>query len=282
MSLPKPNREGYGASDSNKLEYLKLTEGQHVIRMLSPISEVTMKYTHWIAGTSIECLGAEECPICISNQKILNDVDGDWKSAKEITGFNPYQTRYYVNVLDKTPVKVHPQSEKGFENKKGADGQFPALCGDTGLPLADVPVKLSGKVKVFSGGVTIFNTLDGVDAVTNTDSQGNPLEGHGIQNYDVTLMVDGTGRDRKISAIPQATWNDPVDFESLELHDLDRALIKLTKEEIPRLISGVSLRDIFAARRQDDSVSTDVSAEAEAVANVASDVQNSVDELLNG
>ena len=82
MSLPKSNREGYSTSrtDVKRLSFLKLSEGQHFIRMLTPISEVEIKYSHWVRNSSIKCLGAEACPICVSNRQILDDNENDWSA----------------------------------------------------------------------------------------------------------------------------------------------------------------------------------------------------------
>lgn len=250
MALPKPERKFSSSRDDNKkLNFIKLTEGRHLIRLLQPLSQVKLTYTHWVRGTSVECPGTDVCPICRYNQEILLSVDGDWDKAKEVKQFNPYQVRYYANVLDRTPVKVSPKSETGFENKRRPDNTWPLVCEETGEFLEGVEERPSNTVKILAGGVTLFNALESIDNAT-LDENENKI---GIENYDIVLMISGTGRDRKTSPVPQERRNDVIDVDEHELYDLDRALIVFTPEEITDFLNGTSLSDIFKARRLSES-----------------------------
>ena len=249
MGLPKPDRIGTKSSNQKKLNFIKLSEGRHTIRMLQPLDEVKLSYTHWVRGTSLECPG-ESCPICKNNQEILMSVNNEWEDAKKVKGFNPWQVRYYANVLDRTLVKVSPQSEIGFENKRRPDGSWPIVCEDTGELLEGIPEQPSNTVKILSGGKTLFGDLENIDLATLGQDE-SPL---GIENYDVVLMVSGEGRERKVSPVPQVSRNDVIDLEDLELYDLDRAIITFTADEITDFLNGTSLSDIFAARRVSDNV----------------------------
>jgi hypothetical protein len=176
-------------------------------------------------------------------------VDNDWNAAKKIKGFNPWQTRYYANVLDRTPVKV---SSSGEEVKQRPDGTYPQASSNGEL-ITDVEETVSNTVKILSGGKTLFGDLEMHDSAI-LDQAENPI---GIHNYDVVLMVKGEGRERQVTPVPQVGRDDEIDLEEYELYDLDRALISFTPEEITSFLSGVSLSDIFKARRATASLEVD-------------------------
>ena len=137
--IPRPDRTTRSTnSNFRRTKFFSLKpEGQHIIRMLQPLGEIKMVYTHWHNKVSFECLG-DECPVCLNNKEILARVSVErdpkeaWKQAKKEVGFNPWQIRYFANVLDRTPVKVHPEATKGTENRRNVAGEFPVLCAETG------------------------------------------------------------------------------------------------------------------------------------------------------
>lgn len=281
--LKRPDRKGGSGKRFKRFNFLRLTEGQHIIRLLQPIEEVPMFYSHWLRKSNIECLGVD-CPFCQNNQEILLGVDGDYERAKKVTGFNPWQVRYFANVLDRTLVKVHPESEEAVENKRNAINEWAVVCKDTQLPLAEVEAKPSNIVKVLSSGITLFDALEKIDLTTcskEVDEEGNPTP-LGIKNYDVVLVVSGTGRERKSPPVPQVTRNDVVEIDKADLFDLDRALIKLTVEEIIDFRRGVTLKDIFAARRDKEGDTTfDTSEEDKELEGVEKELVDSVKNLLD-
>lgn len=278
MGLPKPSRKNSNFQ-KNRIEFLKTTEGQHTLRFLSPLAGVTLFYTHWINGGSVECLG-DDCPVCQGNQVILVAA-GDWETAKKNKDFRPYQVRYYVNILDRTPVKVHPDSEKMVENKRDASAEWPSICSDTGLSLAEVEVKPSNRVKVLAGGVTLFEAVEAIDMsiVVEKDDEEVPL---GVENFDIVLMVSGSGREKKTTPIPQATRNDKVSVDEDKLHDLNKALLRFTAPELQDFIRGVSIRDIFAARSaREDNVESPVAKQAETEVNLLSSTEDELKESIS-
>ena len=221
--IPRPDRTTRSSNSTfRRTKFFKLTEGQHIIRMLQSLSEIKMVYLHWLNKVTIECLG-DDCPICLINKEILARVSKDrdpkeaWKQAKKEVGFNPWQIRYYANVLDRTLVKVHPDAVEGTENRHNSAGEFPVLCEETGLPLADVPVTSSNTVRVLSSGKTLFEDLEAINLATcgtELDEQGMPSP-LGIENYDVALIVSGEGRERNVSPVPQASRNDVIEITEL-------------------------------------------------------------------
>jgi len=293
MGLPKVDRTSTSYSNKQKLSFIKLTPGQHLIRLLQPIEEIKLAYTHWVKGTSLECPGENECPLCLNNKDILASVGGEYKKAKEVTGFNPWQVRYYANILDLTPVKVSPNSENGFENKRDQAGDWGAVCEDCGDSLASVQVRPSNTIKILAGGKKLFEALESIDLSITVPDETKPYtlpDGSiafeekkiGIENYDVALMTVGVGRERLVTPVPQAHRNQVYNLEEREdeLFDLDRALVVLTPPEIVDLLSGVTLRDIFAARLAEEDEITDTVIANEAI-EVSKTIEASVEASLD-
>lgn len=276
MGLPRPEESTEKNSKFKKAKWFKLTEGNHVVRVLSPLEDFDMAYTHWIRSSSVECPGVD-CPVCKNNQEILAQVGDDWKEAKKVAGFNSRQLRYAVNVLDRTQVKVSPNSQREFENKQDSAGQWPMVCGDTGEPLTGIEARPSNTIKVLSGGKLLFEDIEGISYATSleTGEDGMPIP-LGIENFDLTLLVKGSGRERRITAIPQTTRIDKIELKE-ELHDAKRAWLTFTPEEIHSYLRGVSLRDIFAGRRlQEDKPPVIQDTQATAVESLASDLSDDV------
>jgi hypothetical protein len=298
MGLPKSTRTGGEFTARNRLNFLKLTPGQHIIRFLHPIEDTTLKHTHWIKMTSIECPDPDTCPVCAINKEILLEVGGDFKEAKKVKGFNPWTKRYYANILDLTPVKISPDCEKEFENKRDSAGRWPIVCEDCGASLAGVEPQFSHKVKILAGGITLFNALDAInesvtvpdDTITEDqtlldDEIAVPMNGGvpvGLDKFDIVLMVQGTGRERQVTPVPQPHRIAVHDLEEmgLELYDLDRAIVKLDSEEVKELLRGVALKDIFAARNAEEgSEQVSQPSNEQLVENVA-EVENEVTDAL--
>jgi len=307
MGLPKSDRTGGEFTNRSRLNFLKLTPGQHIIRFLHPIEGTMLKHTHWIKGTSIECPDPDTCPVCLINKEILLEVGGDFKEAKKVKGFRPWTRRYYANVLDLTPVKVSPDCEKSFENKRDSAGRWPIVCEDCGASLAGVEPQLSNTIKILAGGVTIFNALDAInESVTVPDpdiaDEVSLLEGEeiedfgahlsggipvGLENFDIVLMVQGTGRERQVTPVPQPHRDTVYNLEEMELepYDLERAIVKLDSEEVKELLRGVALKDIFAARNAEEgSEQIDQTPNEQVVENVAEvedEVTNALKDLFD-
>jgi hypothetical protein len=100
------------------------------------------------------------------------------------------------------------------------------------------------KVKVLSRGVTLFDQFDAINNAVLDESG----ERVGLTGYDITLVISGVGKEKTITPITGQTTPAPVVDEAL-LYDLDNVTIKLTATELVDLMRGVSLKDIFSARR---------------------------------
>jgi hypothetical protein len=242
--------------DSNKTKFekpnfLPFDIGQHRVRILGNPYKV---WTHFLKGrATIRCLGSD-CPIC-QNNKVLKAQNPD---ARNLPGYNSPSIRHYFNVLDRSMVKVCPSC--GTENKMlMGSNDFTPMCKKCGTLIVQQSVVPSNKVKVINISDTTAEQLKNIQATT-LDDKGEKI---GLENFDVifTSMMAG---DRK-NIFPQAdkTANDKLEDLSEFMYDLEKIVISLEPDEIKNLMSGVSLKDIFIARRGETAVE-EVSAELKA------------------
>lgn len=229
----KANKESF-----RKTEFLDLPQGQSIIRILSGPEEAHKYYTHFIKGTYVLCLG-DDCPLCKNNTKLIMENP---ENFRDIPGWSPKQERYAVNVLDKTPVKICANCNAEVK-KIGTN--FPPMCPKCNQPILTVQETPLNKVKVLAKGVTLAELLNGINA-SILDSEGNPI---GINNFDIILYVTGTGKSQSVTPIPLPDKNEPVNVPAEAKFDLKAVSLSLTADEIAELQKGVSVKDIFAARR---------------------------------
>jgi hypothetical protein len=220
-------------SKIKKLEFLKLSTGANIIRILD--ADYITADTHYVNRISIACLG-DECPVCKNNRKIINENP---ETFRDVKGYYPRTVRYFINVLDRTPAKICPKC--GEEIKQVGLPVCPkAGCGAV---VMDVPVTPLNKVKVLSKGVTLFEQLAAIE-LSILDDAGTP---RGLMAYDLVLIAAGSGKTSTVTPNFSGRTGDAVP-EGLEKFDLAKALIKLTAEEILDFQKGVSLSDIFKGR----------------------------------
>lgn len=234
----------------NKPVYLKTTPGKHVIRILQ--AEARKYYSHWISGTSIECLG-DDCPQCQLNDSILVEVNNKYADAKNVTGFSYRQARGVVNVLDRTPVKICVKCQ---DEMKAINNVWPAACRLCGTLTNEVEITTSGKVKLLSKADIVFAQIGSFDGSV-LDEDGNAL---GLMDFDLNLITVGNNT----VADPTSTI-DKVSVPDDALFDLEKASIRLDKDEMLQRIRGVSLKDIFSARNVETSVAVESSGSTAAI-----------------
>ena len=261
MDFPKePERQTN--TTFRKTEYLRTTPGVHVIRLLPPIHT---EYTHYVRGTTVACLG-DGCPICLNNKKIIMENPENFRN---VPGYSYARMTRYINVLDRTPAKVCTQC--GNEVKADLNGNISPVCPSCNTMIADVQVKPLNKVKVFSRGKELFDQIQLIND-TKRDDQNEKI---GVENYDIELTVGSNKQP-----VPSARLDkmDTVEVPEEELFDLTKAVIRLEVNEVEDLLRGVSLRDIFAARKAETE-----SQESDGIPeDVEEEVQNSVNNLFDG
>lgn len=223
-----------GQFESKKVAFMNTQEGTHRIRILEPdYKEVPTHYFPY-HKTTVACLG-EDCPVCANNKKLSMQIS-DWKELSKHPQYNRVTARFYINVLDKTPHKVCACGVEYFNYQ----GVFCPKCNEQ-LPEA----KPLNKVKVLAKGKTLFQDMQAIEGAI-LDEQGNPI---GLQNYDLNIIVRGTQRDTTYTVIADSGSIEPVNMEGLTLFPLENAIIRLTAEEMLEAQRGVSLKDIFTARK---------------------------------
>jgi len=218
-------------SDTKKPQFLDLNFTA-TIRILT--STRLALYTHYINRCTVKCLG-EDCPICRSNKNIIIQNP---ETFREEAHYAPRREVKFVNVLDKSMARV---CECGVETRS-APGVSTAYTCKCGKIVTGEPAPLN-KVKILSKGVTLFDQIDAIENAIR-DASGEVI---GVTNYDITLAVSGTGKNKIITPIPGQ--HGPVEVDETELFDLEKVTPELFESEMLDLQRGVSLRDIFAARR---------------------------------
>lgn len=203
----------------------------------------------WVGYTSP---GYETCPINMRNREL----------GKEHPKYIKPQKKYAVNVIDHTKYYSCPECSKMYAVYEKPDA---CTCGyrwtdnDTAEPLHMVRVLERG-VTLFSQFQTLADGNKVIDEEGNWtgewtgpsvhDADGNPLQ---IHQYVVQIVL--TDRQKgsctvtprlDIPALP--LW----EFEAVK-HDLP-VMSDLTNDEIGLILDqGVPIRDIYAARRQEES-----------------------------
>lgn len=227
-------------SKFKKTEFLMLPEGTSIIRIVQP--EARKKQTHYLNMSYVECLGAD-CPICKNNQQLRLEYPETYFSER---GFSAKRRRYYVNVIDRTLAVTCPECGKEWKTT----GPTQCSCGKSLIGVALAPIN---KIKVMANGPTLFEEdLNALEKLV-LDADKNPV---GIMNFDIALLVKGTGKDRTISAVPQQISELDIDTSKMEMYDLDKVLIHLEANEMLDLQRGVSLKDLFAAKRSKEKADT--------------------------
>jgi len=241
------------AADFNRPVFLRFREGTPVlVRILDQHAEKVLK--HWInkSKTSVLCLG-DECPICQQNDTIRRENP---KTFQKIKGYIPVQRRWMVNVLDRTPVI---KDEETGEEYSAVKGKFPTVTSDGERSLVNIKPEPSNTIKILERGQTLFEMFAVIHADSITEGNDGEEIG-GITTMDLKLVAAGSGTDMVISVIPQSRNDDitPIlEQNNLTRYVLSAVGIELTPDEVTEIVRGVSIRDIFAARRAKDESDSD-------------------------
>lgn len=251
-------------SQFKRTEFLKLS-GTHIIRVLPGKAYVT--YLHWVNRVPLLCL-EDECTLCKQNDVIRSEnPDTYWK----VKGYYRKSQTFYLNVLDRTPTKVCGNC--GAENIV-VGNVFPPTCSSCNAFITDVEAKPINKVKVLTRGKDLWDDITRIHK-TNVQVNGEPI---GITNYDLQIIVGSNKRP-----FPQALLNnnDVVEIDEEQLYDLEKAPITLLPDEMLEVHRGVSLKDIFASRANDDELDFGPPEEVDEVSkDLEEELANKVAELM--
>lgn len=251
--MKMPEMEQTSKFTTRKNEFLKLTAGNHTVRLLPGDQGFYITHTHWVNGTNIECLD-DECPICLNNKRIISQNPDNFRNVK---GYSGRRQVFYINVLDKTLAKTCPACG---EVHKPINGTFSSVCTSCNAVLVDVEAKPLNKVCILNRGVELYDNLKSINNSILNEETGEKI---GIENFDIMLMVPPKTKRPVAQGLPHKT--DHVDITE-ELYDLKTVPLQLSATEIKNFLSGTSLKDIFALRRAEENADTVVEdAEDEAI-----------------
>jgi hypothetical protein len=256
--------------DFKKTQFLKIIPGYPVrIRILDKGAYRVSKHYLPKQKISIVCL-EDACPICANNRKLaLQHKDMNYR---DIPGIINKQNRFLVNVLNRTKVKTTPTEKVVYA---GSDGKFPNQHPETGEDLTQIKATSQNTIEVLERGSTLFSQLNGIYDTVRTEEG----ERIGLTNFDIVLVATGKGREMKINAVAQPQLNDKVEILDTDLYDLTKVPMKLSEEELTQVLSGVSLQDIFSARKATPKEETELESIAE---DVALEVEDTVEDLFEG
>lgn len=228
-------------STFNKPRFLKLIPGFPVIvRILD--KKAYKVYKHFIPKqkASVMCLGWEHCPICQKNKE-LADANPNVPYG-EVKGIIPRQTRFMVNVLNRTVAKI---TSEGNVIYAGFDGSFPNQDPESGEILTNIEAEPLNRVEILERGKTLFADLNNRSKMVMSADKGI----NGIWDCDVMLVASGKGRDMTISVETRPQDNDVVNVPPEDLFVLETVPLQLTPDEMRLVVRGVSISDIFAERK---------------------------------
>lgn len=222
-------------------EYVKFTEDYRVtLRMLDKNARTVWK--HWISqanggrGLSAVCPNVTSqtnaCPIEASTSSLPKDHP-DRKASYA-------RRKYVVNVLDRTPYTTCNSCNTFTPGSK---------CQNCGASLKGHDFKPLNKVKILESGPQLFTQgLNPIDKMQKEDL------GLDITEYDITFTASGTGRDRKVSALPrdaaplEAGAMLDENGEPQKLFNLDDLTEPTSVEEINLMLQGATIEEINAVR----------------------------------
>jgi len=239
--IPENTFEG---SNFKKTQFVPFFNGANIrLRVLDHKAHSIQKHFINRSKLSVLCLGEEACPICENNRRL---VQANPKSKRnQIPGMIFRQSRFMTNVFNRTPVKTAPSGKVVYP----INNKFPSADPVTGEVLIDIEAAPLNEIQVLERGSTLFSQLNLVHNSV-VDEVGQPL---GLWNYDISISVVGSGKDMVTNVTALSHLNDAVAYRTEDLYDLETVGIRLSPDEIIRVLEGVSLRDIFAVRKTEDT-----------------------------
>lgn len=270
-------------SKFKKVEYVKIMTGVPIrLRILN--KNIHDKYIHYISSRklSVVCPG-EDCPICLNNRRLYRENPGE--KGANIKGIIPRSQRWSAVVYNRTMVKLTSTGEVVYPT---ANGRFPPVHPTSGEILATVKEQPLNQIQVLERGWDLFSQIIDRDQKTTsgefvykTDKEGNLViengapviekapEPIGMENYDIIVEYSGNDKRMVPSVTARPDLDDVVEVTE-DLPELETLGIRLSCPEIEKLLAGVSLSDIYAARRETTTI----------VSGASKEVEDSVDDLF--
>jgi len=256
--------------DFKPTRFTKIVPGYPVrVRVLNKGAYRVAKHYLPKQRISVVCL-EENCPICANNRKLALANPG--VAYSDIPGIINKQNRFLVNVLNRTKVKTTPTEKVVYA---GSDGKFPAQHPETGEDLTQMKATSQNTIEVLERGSKLFSQLNGIyDTVRNEEG-----ERIGLTNFDIILTAAGKGRQMEVSAVPQPQLNDKVELNEVDLYNLEKVPMKLSEDELIKVLNGIALKDIFSARKAEPKDESELEGIAD---DVSAEIEDTVEDLFEG
>lgn len=221
--------------------YVKFVEKEKVVlRILDEKAKPIWK--HWLAeanggkGMMAVCPNTQDAKPCPVDRELVGLAKDDENYMQRRA-----KVRYAINVLDRTPVTVCNSCSTTTSGK---------VCKNCGADIKKNEFVPLNRVKILEGGPRLFReTLKGIETLQQEELE------VGITEYDITFSTQGSGRERKISAIPQTpepldeSWLiDPETQEKQKLFDLELLAEPSSIEEIEAMMRGAKMEELNAIR----------------------------------
>lgn len=221
--------------------YVKFVEKEKIVlRILDDKAKQVWK--HWIGeanggkGMMAVCPNTPALKVCPVDLALAGLAKDDPKVLERKA-----KGRYMINVLDRTPVTVCNNCSTVTPGK---------ACKSCGADIKKNEFVPLNKVKILEGGPRLFReTLKGIESLQMEEFEKE------ITEYDITFATQGSGRDRKISAIPQTPepldekWLiDPATGEKQTVFDLELLAEPTPIEEIEAMMRGATMEELNALR----------------------------------
>lgn len=236
-----PTKSYSEAVNRPSTDYVRFTpEYRVVLRMLNDHPKTVWK--HFIPqanqgrGLSANCPNTRAdmnvCPFELS----VKGLPKDSEERKEKIA----RRRFIINVLDRTPYTVCSTCGTNSPQTKNKT----CVNRDCGADLSKADFAPLNKVKIMEQGPRLFN--EGLNPIA--ENQAADFDGAAITDYDIVFTTQGTGRDKKISALPKPPAPLDLNGLELELYRLDDLAEPSTLEEIELMVAGAPIAEILALR----------------------------------
>jgi hypothetical protein len=181
----------------------------------------------------------------------LKTSDGRWVKVPHVADstllneawFNkqyPQTVKYQTNILEVTPYVVNEKSGSKFSVLSGRAPERDPVNGDD---LRNLPRTPLNEVKILEGGKTLFGQLNSL--IGSLMAENPSLDMHKVV---FQLQASGSGKNKVTTVFPRTDiqGQDYTKYSGYEL-----ILTEFTDEEISKMLKGVALKEIFAARRNE-------------------------------
>ena len=174
--------------------------------------------------------------------KVVHDPTSELHTSKAFNEQYKPRTVYRTNVLNVTPVVVSPSGN--VYNAFNGRGSVPEKDPTDGSDLTQIEIRPWNEVQILERGVMLFGQINSqIDTLMHTRENFNHRE--------MVFQIQATGSGRQMQTVvfhrPDIEALSAEILEGFELNDISLPIY--SDDEVRLLMSGVSLKDIYQARK---------------------------------